>query len=221
MAVATSQPLSKALREATATAHDDAEGSDFMEQMLSGKLSIDAVAEFAGQLWFVYEALERAVRGIADVPLAASIVDRRLERQAALEADLAGMYGANWRDKIRILPATMKYVSRLEEITGTGDPVPVIAHHYVRYLGDVSGGQVIAARLGTYYGIDLESLNFYDFTAIGKIPPYRNAYREALDELELNEEQRELLLTEAQAAFRFNSGVFVDLGKNCNVEAAE
>ena len=151
-----------------------------MEELLGGKLNTEAVAEFTGQLWFIYEALERAVRAIEDQPLAGSIVDRRLERQVSLEADLAGMYGANWRDAIRILPATMKYVSRLEELTGTGDPVPVIAHHYVRYLGDVSGGQVIAARLGTYYDIDPESLNFYDFSAIGKIPPYRSSYRTAL-----------------------------------------
>ena len=213
MTVATSQPLSKALREATATAHENAEGSRFMERLLSGKLNADAVAEFTGQLWFIYEALERAVRTIEEFPLASSIVDRRLERQTSLEADLAGMYGANWRDVIRILPATMKYVSRLEELTGTGDPVPVLAHHYVRYLGDVSGGQVIAARLGTYYDIDSEALNFYDFTAIGKIPPYRSAYRQALDGLALGEQQRERLLAEAQAAFDFNSGVFADLAK--------
>lgn len=213
MTVATSQPLSKALRAATATAHENAEGSRFMEELLSGKLNADAVAEFTGQLWFIYEALERAVRAIDGAPLAASIVDRRLERQTSLEADLAGLYGANWRDSIRILPATMKYVSRLEELTGTGDPVPVLAHHYVRYLGDVSGGQVIAARLGTYYDIDSESLNFYDFTAIGKIPPYRNGYRQALDELKLDDEQRARLLEEAQAAFDFNSAVFADLAQ--------
>ena len=213
MTVTTSQPLSAVLKEATATAHEDAEGSRFMEELLGGKLNTEAVAEFTGQLWFIYEALERAVRAIEDQPLAGSIVDRRLERQVSLEADLAGMYGANWRDAIRILPATMKYVSRLEELTGTGDPVPVIAHHYVRYLGDVSGGQVIAAWLGTYYDIDPESLNFYDFSAIGKIPPYRSSYRTALDELDLNEEQRESLLEEARMAFGFNSGVFADLAK--------
>ena len=94
MTVATSQPLSAVLKEATATAHEDAEGSRFMEELLGGKLNTEAVAEFTGQLWFIYEALERAVRAIEDQPLAGSIVDRRLERQVSLEADLAGMYGA-------------------------------------------------------------------------------------------------------------------------------
>ena len=77
MTVATSQPLSAVLKEATATAHEDAEGSRFMEELLGGKLNTEAVAEFTGQLWFIYEALERAVRAIEDQPLAGSIVDRR------------------------------------------------------------------------------------------------------------------------------------------------
>ena len=39
MTVATSQPLSAVLKEATATAHEDAEGSRFMEELLGGKLN--------------------------------------------------------------------------------------------------------------------------------------------------------------------------------------
>lgn len=49
MTVATSQPLSAALKEETAAAHEDAEGSRFMEELLSGQLNRDAVAEFTGQ----------------------------------------------------------------------------------------------------------------------------------------------------------------------------
>lgn len=213
MTVATSQPLSLALRAATATAHENAEGSDFMAQLLAGKLDSEAVHEFTGQLWFIYDALERAVHEVKDTALTSTIFDSRLDRRASLESDLTGMYGSNWRDTVRILPATMKYVARLEEITGTNDPVPVIAHHYVRYLGDVSGGQVIASRLRIHYGVETESLSFYDFSAIGKIPPFRKNYRAALDELELDEDQREQLISEAKKAFAFNSAVFADLNE--------
>ena len=88
-----------------------------------------------------------------------------------------------------------------------------MAHHYVRYLGDISGGQVIAARLGALYGIDPDALNFYDFTAIGKIPPYRNGYRQRIDEMRLAEAERAALISEAQAAFAFNSGIFAELDR--------
>jgi len=159
----------------------------------------------------VYVAVWRPGRGVAQTSSAGAVADPRLERRFALEADLAALVGGDWREKIRILPATASYVARLEEVSGSA--VEVVAHHYVRYLGDVSGGQVIAARLGTLYDIEPDALNFYDFSAIGKIPPYRKGYRERLDSLMLTEEQRESLLSEAQRAFAFNSGIFAELDK--------
>lgn len=209
----TTTPLSQMLREETARAHASAEGSDFMTRLMAGELSAEALATFTGQLWFIYEALERAVRAVAHTRIAGAVADPRLERRDALEHDLAEMYGPQWRDEVRILPATARYVARLESLDTPGSEPRVVAHHYVRYLGDISGGQVIAARLGALYGIDPDALNFYNFAAIGKIPPYRSAYREALDELALSDAQRAALIAEAQAAFACNSAVFAELAK--------
>lgn len=209
MTVTLKKPLSVALREETAHAHENAERSAFMQRLISGELTAEAAADLGGQLWFVYESLERAVRSVAHTPIASAVADPRLERRFALEADLAALVGGDWREKIRILPATASYVARLEEISGSA--VEVVAHHYVRYLGDVSGGQVIAARLGALYDIEPDALNFYDFSAIGKIPPYRKDYRERLDSLILTADEREALLLEAQRAFAFNSAIFAEL----------
>ena len=211
MTVTLKKPLSVALREETAHAHENAERSTFMQRLISGELTAGAAADLGGQLWFVYESLERAVRSVAHTPIASAVADPRLERRFALEADLAALVGGDWREKIRILPATASYVARLEEISGSA--VEVVAHHYVRYLGDVSGGQVIAARLGALYDIEPDALNFYDFSAIGKIPPYRKGYRERLDSLILTADEREALLVEAQRAFAFNSAIFAELNK--------
>ncbi|MBK4137443.1 biliverdin-producing heme oxygenase [Corynebacterium macginleyi] len=211
MTVTLKNPLSVALREETAHAHEHAEGSVFMQRLMSGQLSTEAAADLSGQLWFVYDSLERAVRSVAHTPIASAVADPRLERRFAIEADLAALVGGDWREKIRILPATASYVARLEEVCGRA--VEVVAHHYVRYLGDISGGQVIAARLGALYYIEPDALNFYDFSAIGKIPPYRRGYRERLDSLMLTAEEREVLLSEAQRAFAFNLGIFAELEK--------
>ena len=211
MTITLKKPLSVVLREETAHAHENAERSAFMQRLISGELTAEAAADLGGQLWFVYESLERAVRSVADTPIASAVADPRLERRFALEADLAALVGGDWREKIRILPATASYVARLEEISGSA--VEVVAHHYVRYLGDVSGGQVIAARLGALYDIEPDALNFYDFSAIGKIPPYRKGYRERLDSLILTADEREALLVEAQRAFAFNSAIFAELNK--------
>lgn len=206
MAVATElTPLSVALREETSRAHELAEGSDFMTRLMAGDLNREALIAYTGQLWFVYEALERVVRDV-DTPVG----DPRLERHNAIESDLAELIGSQWRDEIRILPATARYVARLE----AADALPaVVAHHYVRYLGDVSGGQVIAARLSALYGIGTEALSFYDFSAVGKISPYRAAYRAILDEIELTDAERAELIAEAREAFALNSGVFAALSE--------
>ena len=57
----TTERLTTRLREATAAAHDDAENSGFMSALLDGELHACAAADLAGQLWFVYGALEDAV----------------------------------------------------------------------------------------------------------------------------------------------------------------
>ncbi len=210
MTVAAPVSLSQELKDATAAAHRSAEGSEFMTALLGGELSLEAVATFTGQLWFIYEALERAVRGASGSSCGEAVADERLERQTALEADLTALLGGHWREQVRILPATARYVARLE---GMAAPHQVVAHHYVRYLGDISGGQIIASRLKKFYGLSSQALNFYDFSVLGPIPVYRQAYRLRLDALEVDSRQRGELIAEAQVAFELNKAVFVDLAK--------
>lgn len=214
MTVTLERPLSTALREETAQAHTAAEGAEFIVRLLAGDLSRQALADFCGQLWFLYEALERAVRSVARTEVGSFIADPRLERQAALEADLSELLGGDWREQVRILPATAAYVARLEEIANSDEAVRVVAHHYVRYMGDISGGQIISAQLSAQYGVGNDGLNFYDFSALGKLVPYRSSYRQRLDGIPLSEKGREQLIAEAKDAFIFNTGILAALSEN-------
>lgn len=204
-------PLSVALREETAAAHETAEQSDFMARLLAGEQDSAAVSALTSQLWFVYTALEAATDAVAASGIGGAIHDARLVRRPALDADLRTLLGDGWRDQIRPLGATADYVARLEELASPEQAHRVVAHHYVRYMGDIAGGQVIAQRLKNLYGIPAEALNFYDFEALGKIPPYRADYRSRLDALELTDTQREETLAEAKDAFAFNTAMFADL----------
>lgn len=85
-----------------------------------------------------------------------------------------------------------------------------MAHHYVRYLGDLSGGQVVATHVRRHYGLT-DGLTFYDFTEVGKPKPYKDDYRAALDGLPLTSDQRGSVLAEAVEAFRANQAVFAEL----------
>lgn len=208
----TTTPLSLDLRDATAAVHEAAEGSEFMSRLLEGAVGLPAVAHYTGQLWFIYNALEAAVERAAGSPFLAPFADPRLARVLALEADLAILEGEGWRDRIDMLPSTARYVEHLGRL-GEADGLLVLAHHYVRYLGDVSGGQVIARMLGRHYGeVAQRATAFYDFSPLGKVKPFRDGYRKNLDGLSLDGAERATLLSEAVRAFGLNTAIFEELG---------
>lgn len=63
-----------------------------------------------------------------------------------------------------------------------------------------------------HYGIDGDGARFYDFGAVGKIKPYRDAYRARLDALDLPGDVAERAIAEAVLAFRLNTALFRELG---------
>lgn len=210
---ADTMPLSQALKIHTAQAHEDAETSSFMTQLLRGDLGTVEFTRLQEQSWLFYSALEAAARACGSDPRAGQILDPRLERTGALAHDLDVLHGdAHWRDTLQPTPATAVYLKRFEDIAGEADFPRLLAHHYVRYLGDLSGGQIIARMMSTHYGIGEDALTFYRFDELGKLKPYRDSYREALDGLPFTEEERLRLVGEASDAFVFNQKVFASLG---------
>jgi heme oxygenase len=149
--------------------------------------------------------------GPLDPELVSAFADPALARAAALEADLAHLYGPDWESTITVLDSTRAYTDRLRELAATS-PTHFIAHHYVRYLGDLSGGQMIGRTLSKHYGLGEAGTSFYRFDRIPDPRAYKIAYRERLDALNLTEDQATTLIDEAQLAFRFNAAVFVELG---------
>jgi heme oxygenase len=62
------------------------------------------------------------------------------------------------------------YTTRLQVLSSLPDPSCLLAHAYVRYLGDMSGGQFIRRRIGKAYDLDLDrgdGIRFYDFKKLG------------------------------------------------------
>lgn len=200
-------PLSVALREGTRDEHETAERSGFVELLLSGRLDRAAYADLAAQQLVVYTALEAAGSRLEDD---GNLVFAELTRVPAIEQDLAHLYGADWRTEIRVLPATQVYADRLAQ---TAYSLPrYAAHAYTRYLGDLSGGQIIKRMLQRHYGFTSEGIAFYDFPQIHKLKPFKDVYRERLDALPLDDEARTAVVEEARLAFRLNADVFGELG---------
>ena len=213
------QSLSDRLRDRTRIAHETAETAPFVGHLLAGALPIGAYAALAAQNHAIYSALESATGRWRGDPIAGPFVLDELARIPSLEHDLAVLLGSGWAQAARQLrlPATDAYAAHVAEVAAAR-PVSFVAHHYVRYLGDLSGGQVIRQRLEQHYGeLGREAGSSYVFAAIPKLKPFRDRYRRLLDALSLTAEEDEWLVGEAVLAFEFNHAVFTDLHDHCRI----
>ena len=199
--------ISQRLREATAVAHQQAESATFIDDLLSGRLDADQYGRLAAQLYFVYRALEEVGTVLAGDPIAGAVLDDRLRRTERLRSDLVAL-GID-PQTITPLPAVERYVAAIEATIN--EPARYIAHHYTRYLGDLSGGQVVAHRMREHYGLDASTLSFYTFDGIDKLKRYKDAYRDRIDALDIGESGVDNLVAEAISAFELNQELFADL----------
>lgn len=201
-------PFSTALRERSRSAHSGSEHAGFMDDLMRGRGTRDDYISLVAQHWFIYEALETAAATMRDDPIAAPFISDKLTRLPAIEADLAFLIGDDWRERIEPLPTTRRYVQRIREV-GASWPGGFVAHHYTRYLGDLSGGQAIARLVARHYGATPEQLSFYRFEiAEDGVVRYKRGYREAMNDLALAPEQVDALIAEVRTSFRMNSAIF-------------
>ena len=210
MQTKTPEGFAAQVKIATDPAHRDAEGSQFMSQLLDGALPAEAYVALLAQQWFIYRDLEAGGRALAGHPLVDPFLHDSLLREQALEDDLAFHLGAGWRDKVTALPATERYTARLRAVSPDW-PAGYVAHHYLRYLGDLSGGQIIRRIMERTYGYDTDGVRFYIFDDIAKPKPFKDAYRAAMDALDLREEEKLRFIDEVGAAFNYNRDLFIQL----------
>ena len=207
-----SVPFSAQIRTATAEQHAEAENSTFMSDMLGGALDVRAFYRYTGQLWHIYRALEQQWDTLTADPVAGPFIRPELARLAHLEDDLAHLGGAGWRDDIEALPATAEYAGRIAECARDW-PAGYVAHHYTRYLGDLSGGQVIRGTAAKLWQLPKrgDGVRFYVFDQITNPAAFKRQYRTLLDELAVDDLEKQRVLGECRRAFDLNTAVFADL----------
>ena len=201
--------LSKELKTGTKKSHSAAENTKFVASFLRGVLDPEEYRKLIANFYFVYRAMEEEISKHHDDVGVAVIDDPVLYRTQSLERDLRYYYGPNWRAIITPTDACQQYVNRIREV----DKMLLIGHHYTRYIGDLSGGQIlkgIAEKAMT----DLpegEGLHFYDFDDIEDAKEYKNEYRATLDALELDQSQIDAIISEANYAFKLNMNMFDEI----------
>ncbi|MEV8539468.1 biliverdin-producing heme oxygenase [Streptomyces sp. NPDC051572] len=212
--------FSTVIRTASHEQHVEAETSTFMSDLLGGRLGVDAYARYTEQLWFVYEALETGAERLAADPVAGAFIQAELFRLPALERDLEHLRGADWRSGLTALPATQAYADRVRECAESW-PAGYIAHHYTRYLGDLSGGQIIRDKAERTWGFSRkgDGVRFYVFEGIGNPAAFKRSYRELLDAVRVDDLEKQRIVAECKRAFALNTGVFRALGEEFPLSA--
>ena len=203
-------PFSQALRERTRSGHSESEGATFMDDLMTGKGSRDDYIALVAQHYFIYEALESAAAAMRDDAVAAAFISPSLTRLPALEGDLEFLLGPDWRSAIAPLPTTVRYVERINTVAATWAGC-FVAHHYTRYLGDLSGGQIIRTLMQRQFGFETNGVGFYLFDQIARPKEFKDTYRDQLDSVGWSDEERERVIDEVMIAYRFNTELFIDL----------
>uniref|UniRef100_F6TF34 Heme oxygenase 1 n=1 Tax=Equus caballus TaxID=9796 RepID=F6TF34_HORSE len=180
-----SQDLSEAVKAASREVHSQAENSEFMKNFQKGQVTRDGFKLLMASLYHIYTALEQ---------------------------DMAFWYGPRWQEAIPYTKATRRYVRRLQEV-GRTEPELLVAHAYTRYLGDLSGGQVL--KKIAQKALDLpssgEGVAFFTFPNVVSATKFKQLYRSRMNSLEMTPEVRHRVIEEVKSSFLLNIQLFEEL----------
>ena len=206
--------LATMLREGTKKSHTMAENVGFVKCFLRGVVDKNSYRELVANFYFVYSAMEEEIERLKDNPIVKGIYFPLLHRKESLELDLCYYYGSNWHKEIAFSVAGKAYVERIREVAAYA-PELLVAHSYTRYLGDLSGGQILK-------NIAQQAMNisngagtaFYDFEDIDDEKAFKHKYRQSLNELPIDLDTANRIVAEANYAFGMNMKMFQELNGN-------
>lgn len=215
--------LSELLKEGTKEAHDRAENTQFVKDFLKGNIKKELFKLATTALYFTYSALEEEMDRNKDHPAFAPLYfPTELHRKEALIKDMEYFFGENWEEKVKCSEAAQKYVDRIHYV-GQNEPELLVAHAYTRYMGDLSGGQVLkkVAQRALKLPSTGEGTQFYLFEHVDNAQQFKQFYRARMNALDLNLKTKERIVEEANKAFEYNMQIFSELDQAGSMLARE
>lgn len=203
------QKLSQRLKMGTKPAHSRAETTQFVTQFIKGNIDEESYAIYVSQLYYIYEALEVKCESFKDDDIFSYVYFPELYRLKALKSDLQYYYGYEWEANISELKSTEKYVKRIKNSSSHD----MIAHVYTRYLGDLSGGQILKKKAQRHFLLPEggAGVQFYEFDLPCSEQEFKKRFRAKLNEIPLSLESQNNVVKEAIASFDFNTDIFLEL----------
>ncbi len=196
--------LCAAMRRRTAGLHREAERTGIVAAMLRGRATRLGYVRLLRNLVPIYRKMERALSHFAPAHPLAGLARPEMFRTDALAADLVALAGPDWARIVRPDPAGCRYSALVARAVREDAGMRLIAHVYVRYFGDLSGGRILARLTADSLGLVAENANFYAFPAIADIDAFKAGLRTALDAAGRQLDGPEPVLAEAEAAFAAN-----------------
>lgn len=125
------------LKELTLEKHRAAEEQPFIQSMIQGKVDTDKYTDYLYQLCLVYQRLEQLGDNLGLFDGIESV-----KRSDLIALDWQELAQGN---TYAVKPSTQRYLDYLDTIAKAPDQL--MAHIYVRHMGDMFGGQMLSKVL--------------------------------------------------------------------------
>lgn len=211
-------PLSHRLRNETKEAHTIAERSGIMRDVLRGTVSREAYRALLVNLHAIYQTLEAQITAHRSHESLADVEWHALARSGALRSDIRA-WASRDAHETPIESATRTYVQHLESL-GAHAPALLLPHAYLRYLGDLYGGQIMERILTKAFPAYAASgFSFYRFDQIADVESFKAAFRGVIDRAPLQQTDdptdarptADAMVAEAQYGYELHAAIFTEL----------
>ncbi len=183
-----------------------------MGALLRGQLALGSYRALLCNLLALYVALEVALEARQADPHVAPLHMPELYRAPALASDLMALGAPAAAAEGQVEEAARAYAKRLAQLAHSGSP-RLVAHAYVRYLGDLYGGQTLARIVTRAYGLGPDATRFYAFGSDAQVQASRSAFRAALAAVPATPAEADLIVAEARWAFEQHCRLFEQLAR--------
>lgn len=184
----------------------------------------DLYITFLQNLFLIYSAMEHELTNLKlspSFPLEELLFAEKLFRRSAIARDLKHFLGPGWKAKMTSTRATDNYVARIKEV-GRTDPDLLLAHHSIRYIGDLQTCDKSRTRARRLFGLSASTpkigdaeLNpgvaFHVFEGIENKRNFEKEYFEKIRGLNLSPEINKKIAKEAKVVYQLNMNLYWEL----------
>ncbi|CAE6446704.1 unnamed protein product [Rhizoctonia solani] len=228
-----SRPISTLVWTSSKKVHDEITKMPYTIRLTRGELSKEEYVFYAMILYRVYSTLEKGLDAHATNPiLAPTYRPALLHRASRLAEDIACLLDTTqddwtshplYQSLLNSPPEGIRdYVAYLEKLIASKDSMNhsrLLAHAYARYMGDLSGGQVVKVKTAKAYGLPDggAGTSYYDFGVLhgssgseerashSELLRIKAWYRQGMNEgVGSNRLLKEILVQETETALKHN-----------------